>query len=74
MYRRTKPKLYCRLSDQYQGLSVLRGTDIRPGQSLRSSFKGSLLGHLCVGEGGRTLESDFESMKLELANQEQSDY
>ena len=41
------------------GLSVQRGTDTRPGQSLRSSFKGSLLGNLCVGERGRALESDF---------------
>ena len=73
MYRWTGPKLYCRLSDQYPGLPVPGGTDIRPGQSLRSFFKGSLWGHLCVGEKGHALESDFESMKLVLAKQEQLD-
>ena len=73
MYRWTRPKLYCRLSDHYPRLPVRGGTDTRLGQSLRSSFRGSSLGNLCVSEKGRALESGFKSMILELASQEQLD-
>ena len=56
MYRGRRPKLYCGLSDQYPGLPVPGGTDSLLGQSLRSPFRGSMLGYLCVGEKGRALE------------------